>query len=760
MGYILGEPTVQQYFDANGDPLENGTIEFYVWNTSTPTAIYSDSTGTSAGTSVTLNSIGAPANGGTSIALFFDTSVIYKIVRKDSFGTAISPTIGPYYGSGGGGFFIDAVDSGASDSLYDYTGALDDQKIQVGGYYTVGDGGGGIFYWDASSSAADDGGSVILPTGHAGNGRWVRIVNSVMNIQMWGAIGDDTVDCAGPINAATNYLKGSGGTIHGGSIEGAGLYVPAGTYLLSVPIQVFSGLNFYGDGPTSVLKSSSVFVGAGIIVLTEVGGGGGQKRVDGATLNNLAFDSTATAGSQAGVTHSTTYSPDFILVNDIFKNLYFNTEKCLDLGVYCQSCIIDNIYSFGPVDQVIHLSGNNNIITNVDKEVGSGTSSDPYILFDTVGGTMSCSGNRISGILLEGEGSSNKAGIRIDGASDIKVENIWQELSASNGNAIEWVDCSGFCRMLGKYQAQIGEAISITNTLYLSIEYMNVDDGLLTLFDYMTVDDISIVEIDYLLTRKAENVTNIDRPNVKVKTATSVTASSSADPGKLVRYKGFDTSGNILKNGSFEAGAYLWEWNIPPTTTEEYIQSEIGDGLMGHFVWATNANARFSQNVVVPAEWVGRFQTLSMKVKIKGGDENATVTARIGTTGPIENFQYFPKVTGRNDDWHLLTFTFAHQSAGTSQIGFRFQIPAGVELFIDECSLTFGSEAVPNLSNTRSIQMNGRVMTTGTVAPTTGQWLAGSIVYNEAAAAGGSIGWVCTTAGSPGTWKTFGAITA
>lgn len=25
--------------------------------------------------------------------------------------------------------------------------------------------------------------------------------------------------------------------------------------------------------------------------------------------------------------------------------------------------------------------------------------------------------------------------------------------------------------------------------------------------------------------------------------------------------------------------------------------------------------------------------------------------------------------------------------------------------------------------------------------------------------AGGVMGWVCTTAGSPGTWKTFGAIT-
>ena len=130
MGYILGEPTVQQYFDANGDPLENGTIEFFIWNTSTPTAIYSDSTGTSAGTSVTLNSIGAPANGGTSIALFFDTTVIYKIVRKDAAGSAIAPTIGPYYGSGSDILVIDAVDVGAADSLYDYTGTSADQRAQ------------------------------------------------------------------------------------------------------------------------------------------------------------------------------------------------------------------------------------------------------------------------------------------------------------------------------------------------------------------------------------------------------------------------------------------------------------------------------------------------------------------------------------------------------------------------------------------------------------------------------------------------------
>jgi hypothetical protein len=48
----------------------------------------------------------------------------------------------------------------------------------------------------------------------------------------------------------------------------------------------------------------------------------------------------------------------------------------------------------------------------------------------------------------------------------------------------------------------------------------------------------------------------------------------------------------------------------------------------------------------------------------------------------------------------------------------------------------------------------------GTAAPTTGAHIVGEVVWNSAPAASGTIGWVCTTAGTPGTWKTFGAISA
>lgn len=48
----------------------------------------------------------------------------------------------------------------------------------------------------------------------------------------------------------------------------------------------------------------------------------------------------------------------------------------------------------------------------------------------------------------------------------------------------------------------------------------------------------------------------------------------------------------------------------------------------------------------------------------------------------------------------------------------------------------------------------------GEAAPTTGTWVRGDIVYDITPSASGFIGWVCVAPGTPGTWKTFGAISA
>lgn len=58
----------------------------------------------------------------------------------------------------------------------------------------------------------------------------------------------------------------------------------------------------------------------------------------------------------------------------------------------------------------------------------------------------------------------------------------------------------------------------------------------------------------------------------------------------------------------------------------------------------------------------------------------------------------------------------------------------------------------------RAIPNYGRTVIFSDAAPTTGTWAKGDIVFNNLPTAGGFIGWVCTTAGSPGTFKTWGAI--
>lgn len=67
----------------------SGTLEFFLSGSSTPTNLFSDNTGTSIGSSITLNSGGYPESGGNIITLFRDSSIALKIVGKNAAGTII-----------------------------------------------------------------------------------------------------------------------------------------------------------------------------------------------------------------------------------------------------------------------------------------------------------------------------------------------------------------------------------------------------------------------------------------------------------------------------------------------------------------------------------------------------------------------------------------------------------------------------------------------------------------------------------------------
>lgn len=135
--------------------------------------------------------------------------------------------------------------------------------VEVQNYASAGDRGGGLFYWAASDVQVDNGGTVILPTGHTGNGRWLRRHDGVVSVKWFGAVGDGIVNDQPSIQAAIDSTPVNGGRV----------YLPPGNYNITSAVTLKPGLTLSGD---NYLTSQITVTGAinGLVyqpsVLTEV----------------------------------------------------------------------------------------------------------------------------------------------------------------------------------------------------------------------------------------------------------------------------------------------------------------------------------------------------------------------------------------------------------------------------------------------------------------------------------------------------------
>lgn len=82
---------------------------------------------------------------------------------------------------------------------------------------------------------------------------------------------------------------------------------------------------------------------------------------------------------------------------------------------------------------------------------------------------------------------------------------------------------------------------------------------------------------------------------------------------------------------------------------------------------------------------------------------------------------------------------------------------AGDRIFLGCLNYSNVDAFVSSISVTVSAGLDFRY---ASAAPTTGYHAQGEVLYNIAPAASGFIGWACVASGTPGTWKTWGAISA
>jgi hypothetical protein len=87
-------------------------------------------------------------------------------------------------------------------------------------------------------------------------------------------------------------------------------------------------------------------------------------------------------------------------------------------------------------------------------------------------------------------------------------------------------------------------------------------------------------------------------------------------------------------------------------------------------------------------------------------------------------------------------------------VGFNFRPAAGSA---HDNALPY---ALNSTQSATALMLGGRFVSVAGAVPASGTYRRGDVLFNGAPSAGGFVGWVCVTAGTPGTWKTFGPISA
>lgn len=131
--------------------------------------------------------------------------------------------------------------------------------------------------------------------------------------------------------------------------------------------------------------------------------------------------------------------------------------------------------------------------------------------------------------------------------------------------------------------------------------------------------------------------------------------------------------------------------------------------------------------------------------------------ANFGQTGQVLNIIITPTAASAGASLKLTNITL-HEQANkiTTDAQVAMMMKQGYNFDAQNMGQTLMAKGKNRIVLTKSEAGIGRA----TEVPTTGTWAVGDEVRVFDPVAGGYIGYVCTTAGTPGTWKAFGAIAA
>lgn len=543
------------------------------------------------------------------------------------------------------------------------------------------------------------------------------IDSDTINIKDFGAVGDGTIDDTSSVQSALNYIgavTAAGGTgFRDISTKGYVLLIPAGDYLITDTLYVPSNMTLQGVGMGSKFKFDPSSAKNFMERKNDNTGGSALNRSNfSMSFENFLVYAASDGGSTSG--------HDGITIGTVNSNT--------------RSCFYFEDVAFSSFKDVFVL----------DFWYGTAFDLNVVALYGYYNYLLGCrTRNCKQSVKATAATQITDCSFGVDNAfpppsiaSSVQYAVELARGSVMQGGAIEARCSNALIKTAGNANSIFGvylEAFTPTPAMVDCSEYDN-DTGGFFMAGY-----------SYGFT-----------PNVLLQETITRTGSSNLTLGVDLGYGACDElevqHSSTRQSPSFYEGlpgiAHVSTGGTFATSTDSFIGNTSIELSRGAGTAATANQVAYDfkvkkSNKVLSNIWVTAL------VKVEGGENNFDIFTfdSVNSTATLRPFITF------NNGW-VLYATYLKR--------------------IDNASVTFSArQKVGSTDSSQKVKFTAlRVYTNGllpipsaykfleyrTAAPTTGTWLLGDIVYNSSPSAGGYVGWVCTTAGSPGTWKTFGAI--
>lgn len=589
------------------------------------------------------------------------------------------------------------------------------------GYYADTPGiGGGKVYWDATSIATADTGTVFLGPGGPGvPGRWVRPSSPEPRLSWFGVRHDDS-DETTRIQAAASAFAGTGAVL-----------VAENNKLLRI------------TGPVSFFDVS-LFLNNSTLTCAHVGNKCLMQMKGRAGVNNGTLIQAGTAVGDLGLAgqriifaldvHDCSYSnlkfecgafghAPFNLIGDVYNvkvgNIHFGTGPWA-MGLIIHWATVDDSAALDYAVDITYLAGASNATTHPRN----------IYISNLRGDTFNGSGNLVALLYLSG-------------AYDITASNFGADQVAKIFTVQAGDYGSDFAP--AEIKPLIGNAIVLNNPSCLKLTSTSGGGS---------VSGQGFLNSVPAVSRLAMDVT-INNPQLSTE-LTGTRYGLFVDNCSGVKVFG----GSITK---FSTNVF-WQRNITGglLDTVRITQArDVGvlldsdaDKVRGVTIRRCQIYGNNTSGVVLP--------TLS-GIRIANSIHATVDDCRFGQPGVVETQQHSVYVAAGCDDIKLLgnhTFTSAQTSAYAGDVsGGQWTMRLwDIGNTADTVFTTSPSDHV--WSQPIGFGLRRTIINSASVVPAAGTHKQGDEVIFRNPAAGGSRGAICTTAGTPGTWKTFGAIAA